>query len=134
MYGASRKIVVVLDEVHAFFDPANTAVQDALVRFAGRIARYNGMLARCTRNLKAVAGSAQKAAALTEACQYSFIFPVKTEDTSTLCGLYENKAELSEAEREQIASNPRGTAYVISSPNDRACVQIAAYPEVTTLI
>jgi hypothetical protein len=137
MYGASRKIVVVLDEVHAFFDPASTDIQDVLIRFAGRIARYNGMLALCTRNLKAFAGkgaAAEKAAALTDACQYSFIFPIKEGDRHTLSGLYENKAELSEAEQEQIAFNPRGTAYVITGPDDRACVQIAAYPEVTTLI
>jgi hypothetical protein len=134
-YGAARKIVVVLDEAHAFFGQTdNAAVQDALVRFAWRIARYNGMLALCTRNLKAFAGAAKKAAALAEACQYSFIFPLKAEDMPVLCGLYENKAELSVAEQEQIAANPRGTAYVISGPNDRACVQIAAYPEISTLI
>jgi type IV secretory pathway VirB4 component len=137
MYGASRKIVVVLDEAHALFDPSNCAVQDALLRFAGRIARYNGMLALCTRNLKAFTGkneAARKAAALAGACQYSFIFPIKPGDAPTLCGLFEEKAELSEAEREQITANPRGTAYVISGPDNRACVQIAAYPEVTTLI
>jgi hypothetical protein len=92
------------------------------------------MLALSTRNLKAFAVDAKKAAALTEACQYSFIFPIKAEDAELLCRLYENKAELSASELEQITANPRGTAYVISSPNDRACVQIAAYPEVSTLI
>jgi len=126
-YGASRKIIVVIDEAHVFIDTKYPLALDFMFQLAKRIRKYNGMQIVITQNIKDFVGSeelARKSTAIINACQYSFIFSLAPNDMHDLCTLYEKAGGINESEQEQIISAPRGQAFVITSPTSRASVRI----------
>lgn len=135
-YKASRKIIIVVDEAHVFIDVKYPIALDFMFQLAKRIRKYNGMQIIITQNIKDFVGSeeiARKSTAIINACQYSFIFPLAPNDMHDLCRLYEKAGEINEIEQEQIVNNPRGSAFVVTSPTSRTCIQIVASPEVSAL-
>ena len=131
-YGANRKIIVVIDEAHVFIDPKHPVALDFMYQLAKRIRKYNGMQIIITQNLKDFVGTeeiARKSMAIINACQYSFIFALSPNDMSDLCKLYEKAGEINESEQEEIMSNGRGRAFVITSPSNRTGVEIEASEE-----
>lgn len=126
-YGAKRKIVVVIDEAHVFIDAKYPLALDFMYQLAKRIRKYNGMQIVITQNIKDFVGSeelARKSTAIINACQYSFIFSLAPNDMSDLCTLYEKAGGINESEQEQIISAGRGSAFVVTSPTNRARIQI----------
>ena len=126
-YGASRKIIVVIDEAHVFIDAKYPLALDFMFQLAKRIRKYNGMQIVITQNIKDFVGSeelARKSTAIINACQYSFIFSLAPNDMHDLCTLYEKAGGINESEQEQIISAPRGQAFVVTSPTSRASVRI----------
>lgn len=132
-YGASRKIIIVIDEAHVFIDDKYPIALDFMYQLAKRIRKYNGMQIIITQNIKDFVGTeeiARKSTAIINACQYSFIFPLAPNDMHDLCKLYEKAGAINESEQEEIISNGRGRAFVVTSPNDRTSINIVATPEV----
>ncbi len=126
-YGASRKVIVVIDEAHVFIDAKYPLALDFMFQLAKRIRKYNGMQIVITQNIKDFVGSeklARKSTAIINACQYSFIFSLAPNDMHDLCTLYEKAGGINESEQEQIISAARGQAFVVTGPTGRATVQI----------
>ncbi|MEG2871222.1 MAG: ATP-binding protein, partial [Clostridium sp.] len=135
-YGASRKIVVVIDEAHVFIDSKFPIALDFMYQLAKRIRKYNGMQIIITQNIKDFVGTeelARKSTAIINACQYSFIFPLSPNDMHDLCKLYEKAGAINESEQDEIINNGRGRAFVITSPANRSCVNIVAPADIERL-
>ena len=126
-YGASRKIIVVIDEAHVFIDAKYPLALDFMFQLAKRIRKYNGMQIVITQNIKDFVGSeelARKSTAIINACQYSFIFSLAPNDMHDLCTLYEKAGGINESEQEQIISAPRGQAFVVTGPTSRSSLRV----------
>lgn len=135
-YGASRKIVVVIDEAHVFIDSKYPIALDFMYQLAKRIRKYNGMQIIITQNIADFVGTeelARKSTAIINACQYSFIFPLSPNDMHDLCRLYEKAGAINESEQEEIVNNGRGRAFVVTSPTSRTGIDIVASRELEEL-
>lgn len=135
-YGASRKIIVVIDEAHVFIDAKYPIALDFMFQLAKRIRKYNGMQIIITQNIKDFVGTeelARKSTAIINACQYSFIFPLAPNDMNDLCKLYEKAGAINEMEQEEIISNGRGRAFVVTSPTNRSSIDIRVPKDIEQL-
>ena len=135
-YGASRKIIIVIDEAHVFIDSKFPLALDFMYQMAKRIRKYNGMQIVITQNIKDFVGSeelARKSTAIINACQYSFIFSLAPNDMHDLCTLYEKAGGISETEQEQIMAAPRGRAFVVTGPTSRTTLQIETPKEIENM-
>ena len=125
----NRKIVVAIDEAHVFIDPKYPVALDFMYQLAKRIRKYNGMQIVITQNIKDFVGSEEiirKSTAIINACQYSFIFSLSPNDMDDLCTLYDKAGQINEVEQDQIVNNPRGNAFIITSPTSRTNISIVA--------
>ena len=125
--GVSRKLVVAVDEAHLFIDEKYPVALDFMASLAKRIRKYEGMLITITQSVKDVAGTpeiARKSQALIDVCQYSLIFSLSPNDMSDLCELYSHAGQINESEQDYIMHNKRGTAFFISSPQNRSNIDI----------
>jgi type IV secretory pathway VirB4 component len=135
-HDANRKIIIAIDEAHVFIDPKFPIALDFMYQLAKRIRKYNGMQIIITQNIKDFVGSeeiAKKSTGIINACQYSFIFPLAPNDMHDLCKLYEKAGAINESEQEEIITNGRGRAFVITTPTDRTSINIVASPEVKAM-
>ena len=126
-HGTSRKLVVAVDEAHLFIDEKYPIALDFMASLAKRIRKYEGMLITITQSVKDVAGTpeiARKSQALIDVCQYSLIFSLSPNDMSDLCDLYAHAGQINEAEQNYIMHNKRGTAFFISSSQNRTNIDI----------
>ncbi len=125
----TRKIVVAIDEAHLFIDEKYPVALDFMFQLAKRIRKYDGMLIIITQNVKDFAGTpdiTRKSSAIINVSQYSLIFSLSPNDMTELCMLYENAGQINDVEKDSIVHNPRGRAFLISSPNKRSNVSIIA--------
>jgi len=128
-HNTNRKIVVAIDEAHVFIDPKYPVALDFMYQLAKRIRKYNGMQIVITQNIKDFVGSEEiirKSTAIINACQYSFIFSLAPNDMDDLCTLYDKAGQINEVEQDQIVNNPRGNAFIITSPTSRTNISIVA--------
>lgn len=128
-YNANRKIIVVIDEAHVFIDPKYPIALDFMFQLAKRIRKYNGMQIIITQNIKDFVGTeeiARKSTAIINASQYSFIFSLAPNDMHDLCRLYEKAGAINETEQDEIITNGRGQAFVITAPTKRTSIKIVA--------
>ncbi|MCD8089619.1 MAG: ATP-binding protein [Clostridiales bacterium] len=135
-YKANRRIIVVIDEAHVFIDPKYPIALDFMYQLAKRIRKYNGMQIIITQNIKDFVGTeeiARKSTAIINACQYSFIFPLAPNDMHDLCKLYEKAGAINEAEQDEIVTNGRGNAFVITTPTRRTSIRIVASEELAKM-
>jgi hypothetical protein len=134
--GTNRKIAVVIDEAHLFIDEKYPVALDFMYSLAKRIRKYDGMQIVVTQNVKDFAGTpetARKSMAIINVSQYSLIFSLSPNDMSDLCNLYEKAGQINEAEQSSIVYNPRGCAFLISSPASRTNIRVMATPYVESL-
>lgn len=135
-YSTNRKIIVVIDEAHVFIDPKYPIALDFMYQLAKRIRKYNGMQVIITQNIKDFVGSQEiirKSTAIINACQYSFIFALAPNDMDDLCTLYSKAGNINKTEQDQIINNPRGNAFIITSPQSRTSIEIIASERVASL-
>lgn len=128
-HNSNRKIIVAIDEAHVFIDPKYPVALDFMYQLAKRIRKYNGMQIVITQNIKDFVGSEdiiRKSTAIINACQYSFIFSLAPNDMGDLCTLYDKAGQINEVEQDQIVNNPRGNAFIITSPTSRTNIEIVA--------
>lgn len=126
-HGTTRRLVVAVDEAHLFIDEKYPIALDFMASLAKRIRKYEGMLITITQSVKDVAGTpeiARKSQALIDVCQYSLIFSLSPNDMSDLCDLYAHAGQINEAEQNYIMHNKRGTAFFISSSQNRTNIDI----------
>lgn len=127
--GKKRKIVVAIDEAHLFIDDKYPIALDFMYQLAKRIRKYDGMLIIITQNVKDFATSPEtirKSSAIVNVSQYSMIFSLSPNDMTELCTLYQNAGSINESEKDAIIHNPKGRAFLISSPSKRGCFDIVA--------
>jgi hypothetical protein len=135
-YHCKRKVIVVIDEAHVFIDPKQTIALDFMQQMAKRIRKYEGSQIVITQNIKDFTGSpeiARKSTAIINACQYSLIFSLAPQDISDLVLLYEKAGKINEKEQDTIVTNPRGRAFVMTSPYSRTNVDILVNDRVRNL-
>ncbi len=135
-HGASRKIIIVIDEAHVFIDDKYPIALDFMYQLAKRIRKYSGMQIIITQNIKDFVGTeeiARKSTAIINACQYSMIFPLAPNDMHDLCTLYEKAGAINESEQDEIVNNGRGRAFVVTSPSNRTSIDIVATDEMQEL-
>lgn len=135
-HGTNRKIVVAIDEAHVFIDPKYPVALDFMYQLAKRIRKYNGMQIVITQNIKDFVGSediVRKSTAIINACQYSFIFSLSPNDMDDLCTLYDKAGQINEVEQDQIVNNPRGNAFIITSPTNRTNISVIASKTMRTM-
>ena len=128
-HNTDRKIIICIDEAHVFIDPKYPVALDFMYQLAKRIRKYNGMQIVITQNIKDFVGSediVRKSTAIINACQYSFIFSLSPNDMDDLCTLYDKAGQINEVEQDQIVNNPRGNAFIITSPTSRTNIKIIA--------
>lgn len=136
IYGTTRRLVVAVDEAHLFVDEKYPVALDFMASLAKRIRKYEGMLITITQSVKDVAGTPEierKSQALIDVCQYSLIFSLSPNDMSDLCELYAHAGQINEAEQNYIMHNKRGTAFFISSPQNRSNIDIVTSDFVESL-
>ena len=127
--GKKRRILVVIDEAHLFIDEKYPVALDFMYQLAKRIRKYDGMLIIITQNVKDFATSPEtirKSSAIINVSQYSMIFSLSPNDMTELCPLYQNAGSINESDKDVIVHNPRGRAFLISSPSKRGCFDIVA--------
>ena len=135
-YHCKRKVIVVIDEAHVFIDPKQTIALDFMQQMAKRIRKYEGSQIVITQNIKDFTGSpeiARKSTAIINACQYSLIFSLAPQDITDLVLLYEKAGKINEKEQDTIVTNPRGRAFVMTSPYSRTNVDILVNDRVRNL-
>lgn len=136
IHNDSRKIIVAIDEAHLFVDPKYPLALDFMHQLSKRIRKYDGMQIVATQSIKDFAGTpelSQKAMSIINESQYSFIFALSPNDINDLCKLYEKAGKINDSECETITHNPRGCAFLISSPENRTALRIVATPFLESL-
>ena len=135
-YHCKRKVLVVIDEAHVFIDPRKTVALDFMMQMAKRIRKYEGGQWVITQNIKDFTGTpeiARKSMAIINACQYSIIFALAPQDITDLCTLYEKAGKINEKEQDTICNNPRGRAFLMTSPYSRTNVDFLVNERVRNL-
>lgn len=135
-YHCKRKVLVVIDEAHVFIDPKQTIALDFMQQMAKRIRKYEGGQFVITQNIKDFTGSpeiARKSTAIINACQYSMIFSLAPQDITDLVLLYEKAGKINEKEQDTIVTNPRGRAFLMTSPYSRTNVDVLVNDRVRNL-
>ena len=135
-FHTKRKVLVVIDEAHVFIDPRKTVALDFMQQMAKRIRKYEGGQVVITQNIKDFTGSpeiARKSMAIINACQYSIIFALAPQDITDLCTLYEKAGKINEKEQDTICNNPRGRAFLMTSPYSRTNVDVLVNDRVRNL-
>jgi len=132
-----RQVVIAVDEAHMFIDPDSPVALNFMAEMAKRIRKYQGMQIVITQNIKDFLGTPEiqrRSAAIINACQYSLILQLAPNDMADLLELYKSAGGINETEQEGIVTAPRGRAFFITSPMDRAFVDIIAYPTVVEVM
>lgn len=127
---------IVAEEAHAFTDPKFPVALDFLYQMAKRIRKYAGSLFFITQNLRdgrATPEIAAKTTAIFNCCQYSFIFSLPPQDILDLVELYKASGGINEVEQQEIVTNEKGTAFLISGAQERTSFSIVTTPVVENL-
>lgn len=130
------RTAIVAEEAHAFTDPKFPVALDFLFQMAKRIRKYAGALFFITQNLRdgrATPEIAAKTTAIFNCCQYSFIFSLPPQDIIDLVELYKASGGINEVEQQEIVTNEKGTAFLISGAQERTSFSIVTTPCVESL-
>ncbi len=124
-----RQVVIAVDEAHMFIDPDSPVALNFMAEMAKRIRKYQGMQIVITQNIKDFLGTPEiqrRSAAIINACQYSLILQLAPNDMADLLELYKSAGGINAREQEGIVTAPRGRAFFITSPMNRAFIDIHA--------
>lgn len=130
---AESNIVIAIDEAHRFIDGKFTVGLDFMEQEAKQIRKYYGSLIVATQNIDDFCGVSpemkQKASAVINCCQYSFVFNLAPDDINRITELYKNyNGGLQKEEVNYIASARKGDCLMIASKDIRLPVHITTYP------
>ena len=128
-----NNIVIAIDEAHRFINGQFTVGLDFMQQEAKQIRKYFGSFIIATQNINDFCGGneemRQKASAVINCCQYSFVFNLAPDDINQITNLYKNyNGGLQKEEIDFIASARRGDCLVLASKNIRVPVHITTFP------
>jgi type IV secretory pathway VirB4 component len=121
--------VVVADEGHLFIDAKHPVALDFMYQKCKRMRHYNGMFLFITQNIKDLTSSLDvlhKTTAIINNSQYMFVLRLKPADMSDLVELFRDSGGINEQEKDEIVTNPRGTAFYIPTADERTSIKIIA--------
>lgn len=126
-------IVIAIDEAHKFIDGKFTVGLDFMEMEAKQIRKYFGSLIVATQNIDDFCGVSpemrQKAAAVINCCQYSFVFNLAPDDINRITELYKNyNGGLQREEVNFISTAKKGDCLFIASKDIRLPVHITTFP------
>ena len=126
-------IVIAIDEAHKFIDGKFTVGLDFMEMEAKQIRKYFGSLIVATQNIDDFCGVSpemrQKAAAVINCCQYSFVFNLAPDDINRITELYKNyNGGLQREEVNYISTARKGDCLFIASKDIRLPVHITTFP------
>lgn len=128
-----NNIVIAIDEAHRFINGQFTVGLDFMQQEAKQIRKYFGSFIIATQNINDFCGGSeemrQKASAVINCCQYSFVFNLAPDDINQITNLYKNyNGGLQQEEINYIASARRGDCLMLASKDIRLPVHITAFP------
>lgn len=128
-----NNIIIAIDEAHRFINGEFTVGLDFMQQEAKQIRKYFGSFIIATQNIKDFCGGSeemkQKASAVINCCQYSFVFNLAPDDINNIQELYKNyNGGLQQEEMNYIASARRGDCLMLASKDIRLPVHITAFP------
>lgn len=128
-----NNIVIAIDEAHRFINGEFTVGLDFMQQEAKQIRKYFGSFIIATQNINDFCGGSeemkQKASAVINCCQYSFVFNLAPDDINQITNLYKNyNGGLQQEEINYIASARRGDCLLLASKDIRLPVHITAFP------
>lgn len=128
-----NNIIIAIDEAHRFINGKFTVGLDFMQQEAKQIRKYFGSFIIATQNINDFCGGSdemrQKASAVINCCQYSFVFNLAPDDINQITNLYKNyNGGLQKEEIDFIASARRGDCLVLASKNIRLPVHITTFP------
>ncbi len=126
-------IVIAIDEAHRFINGEFTVGLDFMQQEAKQIRKYYGSLIVATQNIDDFCGVSpemrQKAAAVINCCQYSFVFNLAPDDINRITELYKNyNGGLQKEEVNYISTARKGDCLFIASKDIRLPVHITTFP------
>ncbi|MDR3262974.1 MAG: DUF87 domain-containing protein, partial [Clostridiales bacterium] len=114
--------IIAFDEGYTFVDPKHPVMLDFVYYWFKRIRKYEGAMIFITQNVKDLTGNPEtlsKTSTIINNSQYHFIFPLAPADVLDLVELYSGAGEINETEQNEISTNGKGKAFVISAPGER---------------
>ncbi len=127
--GINRKIAIVIDEAHVYFNKEMMIALNFFSQMARRIRKYNGMIMFTTQNIADfIANSeiADKTTAILNACQYSFIYGLPPNAITDLVALYKMSKPLNDSEIQFIKDAEQGEMFSIISANSRVGIKVVS--------
>lgn len=127
-------IIIAIDEAHRFIDGKFTVGLDFMQQEAKQIRKYFGSLIVATQNINDFCGATpemrQKAAAVINCCQYSYVFNLAPDDINSILDLYKNyNGGLQQEEINYISTARRGDCLFMASKDIRLPVHITCFPD-----
>jgi type IV secretory pathway VirB4 component len=127
-------IIIAIDEAHRFIDGKFTVGLDFMQQEAKQIRKYFGSLIVATQNINDFCGASpemrQKAAAVINCCQYSYVFNLAPDDINSILELYKNyNGGLQQEEINYISTARRGDCLFMASKDIRLPVHITCFPD-----
>ncbi|WP_373438810.1 Mbov_0397 family ICE element conjugal transfer ATPase [Metamycoplasma equirhinis] len=103
--------VLVIDELHMYIDPANTATLDFVYTMTKTVRKFNAGMILCTQNPSDFLGSSlitKKAEAILQNCQYSKFFGLKQKDLEAVIDMFKSSGGLNVSHQRFLADSEIG--------------------------
>lgn len=105
------KTVLVIDELHMYIDPSNTATLDFVYTMTKTVRKFNAGMILCTQNPSDFLGSSnitKKAEAILQNCQYAKFFGLKQKDLEAVMDMFKSTGGLNNTHQRFLADSDVG--------------------------
>ncbi|PYF43138.1 Mbov_0397 family ICE element conjugal transfer ATPase [Metamycoplasma alkalescens] len=103
--------VLVIDELHMYIDPNNSATLDFVYTMTKTVRKFNAGMILCTQNPSDFLGSAlitKKAEAILQNCQYAKFFGLKQKDLEAVMDMFKSSGGLNGSHQRFLADSEIG--------------------------
>ncbi|WFQ92674.1 Mbov_0397 family ICE element conjugal transfer ATPase [Mycoplasma feriruminatoris] len=103
--------VLVIDELHMYIDPSNTATLDFVYTMTKTVRKFNAGMILCTQNPSDFLGSSvvtKKAEAILQNCQYAKFFGLKQKDLEAVVDMFKASGGLNNTHQRFLADSEIG--------------------------
>ncbi|MDQ0567612.1 Mbov_0397 family ICE element conjugal transfer ATPase [Mycoplasma yeatsii] len=102
---------LVIDELHMYIDPNNTATLDFVYTMTKTVRKFNAGMILCTQNPSDFLGSSmitKKAEAILQNCQYAKFFGLKQKDLEAVVDMFRTSGGLNKSHERYLADSEIG--------------------------
>ncbi|WFQ93053.1 Mbov_0397 family ICE element conjugal transfer ATPase [Mycoplasma feriruminatoris] len=102
---------LVIDELHMYIDPNNTATLDFVYTMTKTVRKFNAGMILCTQNPSDFLGSSmvtKKAEAILQNCQYAKFFGLKQKDLEAVIDMFKSSGGLNNSQQRFLADSEIG--------------------------